>query len=121
MDFVTGANCVFFVTSVLFTRISGVNVCSMSEAVSLRPFTAAARVRARASSCIYGAQSGTGTGFFFRVDRFPPVSIVPHVLLLLTEGQTGEAWERSNRSDCLSDIGEYQEVNVLMFVNLRAP
>jgi len=90
----------------------------MSESVSLRLFTTAVQVRALANKRgIHGAQKGTGTGFL-RVYRLPPVSIIQQVLLLLAVGQTGEVWERSNRSDFQSDIGEYQKLQVSTFVCL---
>jgi len=89
----------------------------MSESVSLRLFTTAVQVRALATSKrgIHGAQNDTGTGFP-RVYRLPAVSNIQQVLLLLTEEQTGEVWERSNGSDFLSAIGEYQELKVRGFV-----
>jgi len=90
----------------------------MSESVSLRLFTTAVQVRALANKHgIHGVQNGTGTGFL-RVYRLPAVSIIRHVLLLLAVGQTGQVWERSNRSDFHSDIGEYQELQVSTFVCL---
>jgi len=95
----------------------------MSESVSLRLFTTVVQVRALANKCgIHGAQNGTGTGFL-RVCQLPAVSIIQQVLLLLLAvGQTDEVWERSNRSDFHSDIGEYQELQVSTFICLfKAP
>jgi hypothetical protein len=93
----------------------------MSESVSLRLFTTAVQVRVLASKRgIHVAKNGTGTGFL-RVYQLPAVSIIQQVLLLLTEGQTGEVWEHSNRRGFLSDIGEYQELKVRTFVCLRPP
>jgi hypothetical protein len=44
----------------------------MAQVVSRRSLTAEARIRARVNPCgICGGQSGTGTGFFLRVIRFP--------------------------------------------------
>jgi hypothetical protein len=50
---------------------------------------------------------------FLRLLRFSPVSIIPPLLrtlfiytLLLSEGQTGEAWERSEKQS-YSEIGEH--------------
>jgi hypothetical protein len=49
----------------------------MAQAVSRRPLTAEARVRARVTPCgIWGKQSGTGTGFSSSSSVFP-VSIIP--------------------------------------------
>ena len=53
----------------------------MTQAVSRRPLTAEAQVRSRVIPFgICGGQSGTGTGFFSRVLRFSPVSLIPPVL-----------------------------------------
>jgi hypothetical protein len=53
---------------------------AMAQAVSHRPFTAGAWVRARVNPReICGGQSGTGT-VFLRVIRFSPVNIVPPLL-----------------------------------------
>jgi hypothetical protein len=49
----------------------------MAQAVSHRPLTSEAQVRARVPPCgICGGQSDIGTGFL-RVFRFSPVSIIP--------------------------------------------
>jgi hypothetical protein len=45
---------------------------AMAQAVSRRPLTAEARVRARVNPCgICGGQSGTGTGFSLSSSVFP--------------------------------------------------
>jgi hypothetical protein len=76
----------------------------MDYAVTGRPLTAESRVRSQVSpSEIYGGQSGTGTGFSLRVPWFSPVRIIPPMLhtltliLLLSKGQVGEAWELSHK------------------------
>ena len=79
----------------------------MAQEVSRRPFPEETVVRSRASSReICGGQSGTGTGFapsmYF---GFPPsvafkrlYIIIFMLMLLLQEGQGGEAWQPSNKA-----------------------
>jgi hypothetical protein len=56
----------------------------MAQAVSCRPFTAGARIRALISSCdICGEQSGSGTGFSPSSSAFS-VSIIPPWFSILT-------------------------------------
>jgi hypothetical protein len=51
----------------------------MAQVVSRRPLTAEARVRAPVNPYgIRGGQSGTETGFFFKVLRFSPVNVSFH-------------------------------------------
>jgi hypothetical protein len=50
----------------------------VAQSVSHRPVTAEVRVRSQVSGVCSG-QSGNGTGFY-RVFRFPPVSIIPPLL-----------------------------------------
>jgi hypothetical protein len=60
----------------------------MAQAVSRRPLTTEARVRAQVNPCgICDGQSGTGTGFL-RVLRFSPVNIIPPSLSkLISSGE----------------------------------
>jgi hypothetical protein len=72
-----------------------------------------ARVRSQANHCqIRGGQSGTVTGVCPKTFGFPPAvsfhqcsTLIFSYMLLLPEGQAGEAWEPSE-SDALQDIGE---------------
>jgi hypothetical protein len=58
------------------------------QAVGRRPVTAEARVRCRVSPCgIYGAQSGTGTGFSTNTP-FSSVNMIPPVLRYLEKRKT---------------------------------
>jgi hypothetical protein len=66
-------------------------VRDMAQAVSRRPLSAEARIRARSSLCgIGGGQSGTGAGFL-RVLWFFHVSIIPSWLFILI------IWGMTNR------------------------
>jgi hypothetical protein len=71
----------------------------MAEAVSRQPFTGVAPVRSQDSVCdIYGRQSGTVTSlspstcFLLSVQfhHWPTLTLI--YVLLLPEGQAGEAW-----------------------------
>jgi hypothetical protein len=76
---------------------------SLVQAVSFWPRIGKAQVRIRASLCeVNGAQRSTDTGFSLNTTGFRPVTIIPlllhahlHLLVAVTEGQTGEAWEPS--------------------------
>jgi hypothetical protein len=76
----------------------------MAWTVSCRHFTADCRVRSQVSTCqIYGWQSNLGH-VFLRVLGVCSVNIVPlishthsFIYILCLTGQTGEAWELSNK------------------------
>ena len=81
---------------------------SLVQATSCWPLIAKTHFRIRASLCevygAYGEQSNTETGFSLSTKGFPPVTIIPPVLLThlhlrvaLIEWQTGEAWELSKK------------------------
>jgi hypothetical protein len=55
----------------------------MAQAVSRRPLTAEARVRARVSICGICGQRGTGTGFSPNISVFPVNIILPWLSILI--------------------------------------
>lgn len=86
----------------------------MAQVVSHRPLSAESRVQYQASPCeICVGQSGTETGFFFRVLPFSSVSVIPPMIilififmLLLRERQMDEAWEPLE-INAVSEVGEH--------------
>jgi len=82
-----------------------------AQAIICRPLSTQTLVRSQASTCKFrGGQSDTPTGFspstwFFLVTIILPIlHVYFHFILLLTEGQTSEAWELPKTA--LSEIGE---------------
>ena len=100
---------------------------AMAQEVSRRPFPEETVVRSRASSReICGGQSGTGTGFapsmYF---GFPPsvafqrlYILIFMLMLLLPEGQAGEAWQPSNKAmlfQIFESIGQKSTFTLFVF------
>jgi hypothetical protein len=77
----------------------------MAEAIICRPLSTQTLVRSQASTCKFRCgQCDTPTGFLPSTWFFPVTIILPmlhvrfHFILLLPEGQTGEAWELPKNS-----------------------
>ena len=87
----------------LFRRISGLS-CELAQVVSLWPVTTMIWIQSQPSPCgVCGEQICPLMGFFPNTDVFPcqyhPTNSPYCVLIsLLSEGQTGEAWEPSKKT-----------------------
>ena len=86
--------------------------CTMACADSRRLLIENARVRSPSSPCeICGGQTCSGTGFYLRLLRGVPLSVPFHqcfvfiylLILLLSEGQADEDWERTKKAKAFSD------------------
>ena len=97
----------------------------MAQTVNGRVVTAEARIQSQASPCnIYGGQSGTGTGFSPTTSVFPcqyHSTSTPYTYSsarsFLTQGQTGESWEPSNKLCSFGNRGALDRQVLPLFVS----
>jgi len=89
----------FFTINVCITWL-GWGGCAMVEAVIRLPVTAETQIRSQVSPRgIFGAQSGTGTGFS-PILMFSPVSIIPPISILIHSSTTDAVWSSKVTVPC---------------------